>query len=484
MRHLPLIALITLALSCASAPPVKHPDLDLDVPESWTTPADGAVPSTGPWWSAFDDDALAALIEEALEHNHDLRAAVARLDQARATSTIARAGLLPSADVSLDARRQKINFIGFPIPNSSSDVLTTRSTQLQLALNTRWELDLWGRIRSGQEAAIADLQAAELDLAALRESLAARVTTSWFLLLEARQQLELARRSEQSYRQNVEWIRQRYRSGLRTPLDLRLAESLVSSATALVARRQQQLDEASRQIEILLGRYPAGELDAAESLPALPPEIPGGLPAELLSRRPDVLRAERQLAASRARIREARASLYPRLALTASAGTSTEKLEDLLNGDFSVWSIAGNLVQPLFEGGRLRAQVRVAEAGEDQVLSAYANTLLTAFGEVEGALTAEHYLAVQEKSLREAHEQAREAQRLSRDQYRSGLSSLLIYLESQRQAIQAEQQWITVKRLRLEARVALHLALGGTFGQSIATAKQLAESSTSRSPDS
>ncbi len=452
--------------SCTTPPPVEHPDLNLNLPQEWALPSPGERKLQGPWWNSFGDSDLSSLIQEALDHNHDLKAALARLEKARARGQVVGASSLPSANLSLDASRRKMNFIGFPIPNGGGDVLSTRSTNLQLSLNTQWELDLWGRIKSGQEAALADIQAQELDLAAFKESLASKVCNTWFNLLEAQQQLKLAEETEESLRKTSEWIKNRYRSGLRKPLDLRLSESLLASAQERVTAQQQIVDSHSRQIEILLGRYPQGEIQSQTQLPQLPREIPAGLPALLVSQRPDVRKAERQLAASRARYREAKASLYPRIALTASGGTSTEKLEDLLNGDFSVWSIAGNIVQPLFEGGRIRAQIKVSEAEEKEILSLYANTVLRAFSEVELALASENFLAKREASLERAFLQAKEAERLSQDQYRNGLGTFLLYLESQRQAIQAQQQWLRVKRQRLESRVSLHLALGGNFGAS------------------
>jgi NodT family efflux transporter outer membrane factor (OMF) lipoprotein len=259
-------------------------------------------------------------------------------------------------------------------------------------------------------------------------------------------------------------VRARYERGVRSPLDVRLAAANEAAARAGVAARQSQLAAATRQLEILLGRYPAGAVTNLSELPAPAAPVPAGLPGELLERRPDLVAAERRLAASSARAAEARAALLPRLALTGTAGRTSAELEDLLDNSFSLWSIAANLAQPLYQGGRLRANVRLAEARAREATEQYLATVLRAFGEVEAALHDEQQLARREAELAEAVVQSRAAQRLAEDRYASGLEPLLTLLEAQRRAWEAESQWLAVRRARLDNRIQLHLALGGGFG--------------------
>ena len=195
----------------------------------------------------------------------------------------------------------------------------------------------------------------------------------------------------------------------------------------------------------------------------MPPAVPAGVPADLVARRPDLVAAERQVAASEARLRVARRELLPSFSLTANTGTSTNALRTLLNGDFGVWGLVGNVVAPLWQGGRLRAEISRADARVAEVLATYVNTALLAYSEVETALAAEEYLADRVVHLTTSVEQARAAERLADERYRTGLDTYITVLDSQRSAFQAESQLIAARRLRLENRVDLYLALGGGF---------------------
>ena len=225
------------------------------------------------------------------------------------------------------------------------------------------------------------------------------------------------------------------------------------------------MDATVRQLEVLLGRYASATVSTPSTLPDTPPAIPGGLPAALVSRRPDLVAAERRIAAARQRLHVARADLYPRFSLTGSTGTATSALTDLIDGDFGIWSLLGNLLQPVFQGGRLRAGVDRAEARAAEELATYANTALQAFAEVETALAAEEFLAERERHLETSVEQSRAAESLADDRYRIGLDDYVTVLESQRLALQAERDLIGARRQRLENRVDLYLALGGGFDQ-------------------
>lgn len=455
---------LAIALAgCASAPPRSGPALVPEPPAAWMAPAGaGAVESA--WWRALGDSNLVAIIEEALAANHDLRAAAARVEAAHAVARRAGADALPQASFSGDAARRQQVFVGLPIPGAGGQPLTTRYNSYAATFTVNWELDVWGRLRAGQRAALADAQASEGDFNAARDSLAAQVARAWTAAVEARRQLELAQATATNFAATARQVRARYERGVRSPLDVRLAVANEAAARAGVAARQSQLAAATRQLEILLGRYPAGAVTNLSELPAPAAPVPAGLPGELLERRPDLVAAERRLAASSARAAEARAALLPRLALTGTAGRTSAELEDLLDNSFSLWSIAANLAQSLYQGGRLRANVRLAEARAREATEQYLATVLRAFGEVEAALHDEQHLARREAELAEAVAQSRAAQRLAEDRYASGLEPFLTLLEAQRRAWEAESQWLAVRRARLDNRIQLHLALGGGFG--------------------
>lgn len=458
---LPILALLFAA--CAAAPQVKGPDIDVAIPVDWSAGQTGATPADTLWWRSFNDETLTGLVVEALARNHNLHASAARVRAAAARARIAGAPLYPDAGGRVGASRRKQNFIGLPIPGSGNGVLTSTSSSFGLSLDVSWELDLWNRLGAGASAALAGVQAARADHRGARLSLAGQTAKTWFAAVEARRQVDLSEATVENLRTSSEVVRERYRRGLRHALDLRRALSDLAGAEAVLQQRLLILDGTRRQLEVLLGRYPAAALTPVVNLPVLPEAIPAGLPADLVSRRPDLVASERRLAASNARHTQARRALYPRISLTGSAGTSTRDLKNLLDGDFSVWNLAGNILQPLFQGGRIRGGIQLAASQSEQAVSAYVQSVLSAYAEVESALAAETLLARRQKALETATEQALAARRLAEDRYAGGLVDLNTMLDAQRGAYASESQLIAVRRQRLENRVNLHLALGGGF---------------------
>jgi len=264
---------------------------------------------------------------------------------------------------------------------------------------------------------------------------------------------------------------------------VRLSESEVATARSLEALREEQLERTVRQLEILLGRYPAGEVDSQVGLPVLSSSPAAGLPSQLLQRRPDLRAAELRLLASDERLYEARALLWPDLRLTGSAGRTSSELGDLLDSDFDVWSIGASLFQPIFQGGRLKANVALAEAQLREILELYAGDVLRAFAEVEILLAIEGALATQEAEQRMAAERAEEAYDLAQGRYAAGREEITALLIAQRRAIEAETSLLDVQRRRLDARVDLFLALGGGFDLQLPTATAEAENEDRPAPD-
>jgi outer membrane protein, multidrug efflux system len=472
-----LYPLVVFAAGCASIPMPDHPAIGIVPPDHYTSAhvvvtqsvfADSVDAHQASWWQELGDTTLSDLVMEGLLHNRDLAAASHRLDAVQAQARMAGAGRLPQASAGTNANRSRRNFIGFPVAGpAGGGVATSTTTTYDASLLISWEVDLWGRLRSGHAAALADVEASQADFAGARLSLAAQVAKLYFRVIEARHQLDLARATAASQQSSAQQIEVRYARGLRTSLDLRLARSSAASAQAQVAARTFLLDGVTRQLEVLLGRYPAAALDGAGALPALASDVPAGLPADLIRRRPDLAAGERRLVASRLRVTEARRALLPRISLTASGGRSSDALGDLLDGDYSVWNLVGNLSQPLFQGGRLRAQVDLATAGQDAALAQYASTALRAFGEVETALVQQALLADQERLTQMAATEALAAERLAGDRYARGLSNYITLLESQRRAFEAQSQLLSVRLQRLQARIDLYVALGGSFESSI-----------------
>ncbi|MBI1357993.1 MAG: efflux transporter outer membrane subunit [Acidobacteria bacterium] len=467
-RYLAVLLGIAGLIGCAR--PIDRPQRSFDVqaPQAWKGGPTSEAEPQGDWWAYFTDQGLDTAVAQALERNKNLEAAAARIDAAEQQARIAGAAELPSASIGLQRTRQRMNFIGLPIPGAPpGSVLKSINTQIGLSMNVSWEPDVWGQIKAGKLAATAELQAVQTELDGARLSLSGQTAKAWFAALEAQRQLQLARASLESYEVSSNRVRARFESGVRPSLDLRLALTEVRNAEARVQQRKQQLDASRRQLEILMGQYPAGEYELAEDLPRCPSGIPAGLPSELVHRRPDLIAAERRLLAADARIAQSKADLRPSFNLTTALGTQTTRLQDVLSGDVLVWNLISGVTQPVFNNGRLKATVSQNEAQAREAAAMYENAILQAYREVETTIAADHILAEQEKALEDAVKQAMAAQDLAEQRYRSGLSDIITVLQSQRTALESESALLTLRRARLDNRVDLHLALGGSFQMTV-----------------
>lgn len=454
-----------LAACTGTPPPMSDVELPAPLPERYggagTQPDDMETRIAAQWWREFNDPELNSFVEQSLSRNQDLLAAAARLAAAVAQSRIASAPLSPQLDMGLDGNRSRRLFLGFPF--EGFDIPGTNTTTFGLSMNLGWELDVWGRLRADASAQLAELQAQTADFSGARLSLAAQTCRGYFAVAEARQQLALARATAANLRATADDVRDRFRRGVRPALDSYQATTNLAEAESNIARRERQLQVAVRQFEVLLGDYPDGQVLGSEVLTTTLPEVPTGLPSMLLNRRPDLAAAERRLAASGCRVDAAKAALYPRFSLTASGGTSSETLGDLLDDASRIWSLGGNILQPLLRGGALRADVARNEALQREALASYGGSVLKAFAEVETALAEGSWLAEQSQSARQAMAQAAQARALARQRYQAGLSEFLVYADSQRQAFATESSYITVQRQRIDNRIDLILALGGGF---------------------
>ena len=456
-----LISITILCVSCAVNFPERARTAP-DYPTQWQVPNFTTEKPLVEWWRQFGDHNLNKMVLEALNRNYDLHAAASRLLQAHLHARIAGANREPLVNASLENSKSRNNFIGLPLPGGGN-VLTSRSESHRFSLATSWELDLWGRIRSGELAVWADTEAARSDFAAARHSLAGQTVKTWLTLTETRQQENYALINVRILKNTVEQVKVRYELGIRPALDLRLAEANVASAEAMVEQWHTAREKARRQLEVILGRYPEGSISERAFLPELVASVPVGLPSELLMRRPDLFAARTRLFAMDSRIVQANAELYPKISLTASGGTSSDELEHLMNNHMLVWSLGVNLTQPIFSGGRLRANVKLAEAQSEEVLMNYRGVVLNAFSEVETALATEGILTKRETLLASALENYRKALKLAEDRYLRGVEAFVTVLDAQRRVTETESQCVAVRRQRLENRVNLHLALGGDF---------------------
>ena len=449
------LAATTLLLAACATSPDRSEAPTIDLPTAWTSQSFNAAPTA--WLADFDSPQLEALVLEALAKSPSLKATAARFAQSIAELRISGAKLKPTSELGLNSARQKINTFG---PNSTGGVIFEN---YNLALDLSWEVDLWGRLRDQTSAAVSRAEGYQADLDAARLSLAAQITKGWLNLIEAKQQLALSEHTAKTYRDNQRALESRFKLGLAKGFDLRRIITQAASAEAETFARQRSLDQAVRQLEVFLGRYPAGALDAINNFPNLPPTIPVGLPANLIQRRPDLVSAERQLAATDRELRASKKDLLPKISLTASGGTSSQEFENLLDGDFGVWTLVGNLTQPIFQGGRILANIDRNTALRDQAAANYHESALRAFLEVETTLAAEQFIRRERAKLAIAAEEATATEALAWDRYRTGIGDFLSALDAKRTADVARSRLLSVSNIFFQNRVDLYLALGGAF---------------------
>lgn len=451
---------LVMTLSGCSLVQTHHSQPSLPgTPSSWSANAEKyQLVDTG-WLNDFADPALAELIRAAIDTSFDLKAAAARVEAAQANAKISGADRWPQISASLNAGRAKRNSV------VGGNIISGISNNFQTGVEVSWEADIWGKLNHQAKAAIFELAASQSDFQAARLSLAANIARQWFNSVEARQQVKLATETVENYQSALTVIRENYRAGLNSALDVRLGKTNLATAQSQLAARHTQLDTQLRSLQILLGNYPSATIKTAEQLPALKNKIPAGLPSELLQRRPDLIAAEQRLLASDERISQAKKNRLPQIRLTTSGGSSTDEFKKLLDSDTLIWSIAGGLTAPLFQGGRLKANQELATANANQALYQYAQTVLNAFREVETALAAAPFLKKQQQALKTAVSEAQESERLAAEQYRAGLIDIVTWLDAQRQLFSARSNLLQIQNQQLQNRIDLHLALGGDFMQ-------------------
>lgn len=459
-----LVALAVCLSPCACGapaeppPPIERANTPVrgTFAEADRSPADpGRVADD--WLASFHDARLTALVDEAQRNNPDLAAAVARRDRALAQAGFADSAFSPKVDAGLGAVRRDA---GTP---------TAPADRFDLGLSVSWEVDVWGRIAKTSAAAAADAVAAAADLEYARQSIAARTAQSWFLAIAGREQVALEQQLT-TQRERVQRITAaRLDVGEAKPTDLDLAEGQTAASRDAVLAARGGVDAALRSLEALLGRYPSADVETGAALPALPPPPPVGLPSELLERRPDVVAADRRVAAAFQRVGAAKAAKLPRVALTAGGGTASGDLSSLLDPKQAVWNLGANMLGPLFDGGEREAQVRIAQATEQEALANYVKVAQRAFLEVETALGNERVLRAREAELADATQRLLRSRDATEARYGEGEATILDVDQIHTDYARAARALLQVRQELLQQRLNLHLALGGSFAAGATT---------------
>jgi len=425
-----------------------------DMPPAWAEPgAADAAALTRNWWRAFGSTELSVLVDAALHASPDAVIAAERVRQAEAQARSAGATLFPALNLGAGTGRRETR------PHEGR---WSGEDSSSAALSASYEIDLWGRNAAGVRSAEASLRATRFDEETVRLTLASGVASGYFQVLALRGRLAIARDNLMIAERVFKVVDARVRHGAASPLDLARQQAAVLALRASIAPLEQQERQTLNALAILTGRSPEGFAAAGTGVNALAvPRVAPGLPAQLLVRRPDLASAEAQLASANANVAAARAALLPGISLTGSAGLASPVLINFLHAPTAAVALGASLLQPIFDGGRLRAQVDAAASRERELLENYRRSVLAALADVEDALVAAGRTADQEALQAQVLEQARIALRLAEIRYREGVDDQLGVLDAQRTLFQAEDQLAQIRLARLQASVGLFKALGG-----------------------
>lgn len=464
-RFVFLVIAAAMLAGCAVGPNYRRPKVE--VPAAYRGTEATTDPSSladAKWFEVFQDQQLQALIRTALEHNYDMREAAARIEAARAAVGITRADQFPTVATTASVTNQRTSSSGsFPLPAGFKQERTFGSVAGNLL---SYELDFWGRLRRATEASRAELLASEENQKVVALTLVSDIATAYFNLLELDQELEIAKRTLATRQDSLRLIQTRHDHGLATMLDVRQGEQLVQVAQETMPALEQRIEQTENQIRLLTGENPGPVArQATLKQQQLPPAVPAGLPSALLDRRPDIREAEQKLVAANATIGVAKAAYFPQISLTGLFGFQSNQLSSLFTGPTKAWQLTPQLTQPVFTGGRIKSNLRYAEAQQKIALVQYDRTTQTAFREVADAL-------VEYKKVREVHDtqqalvatlQDRSA--LSYKRYRGGVDTLLSALDADRDLFDAELRLAQARRDELLSEVHLYRALGGGWQQ-------------------
>jgi len=442
---------------CAVGPDFKPPQPE--VPAAWTVPIASAAglndATLARWWTAFNDPTLTSLVERAATSNLDLKLAESRIRQARASRGVAVSSFGPTVDASGSFRRGQAG------SNSPT------SNQYQTGFDAGWEIDLFGGTRRSVEAADADLEGAVERQRDVLVTLTAEVARNYIELRSFQQQLAIAQRNLAVQQRSLELARRRFQGGLVSRLDVADANAQVAMTTAQVPLLESSARQAIYGLSVLLGQEPAAlieELSLTATIPAAPPEVPAGIPSDLLRRRPDIRAAETDIHAATARIGVATADLYPKITLSGSLGWQSSDTPNLFTPASRVWSLGSSISWPVFQSGRIRSGIEAQKALEEQAFITYRRTILSALQEVENALIASAKEQERRTALVTALAENQKAVDLATRLYSEGQTDFLNVLDAQRSLFSSEDALVQSTRTVSTNLVALYKALGGGWG--------------------
>lgn len=459
MKKILILILSIVFISCTAYK--KDIDLSLDIPtpttDSWESITINTTDKShisNDWWKIFGDTKLDSIMEIFLMNNYDLKLAYSSLEASKALAEINGSDIFPTINLSLlDGNALGI---GSSIP----------SEMYGLNLSSSWEIDIWGKLLSKRFSAKKEYQSQVNEYEYLIFSIISQGIKIYFNLVEAKEQEILSKSSVEALQDIFNIVEDRYNQGVRSSLDYRLALSNLLSAKAILEQKKIIIDNLTRQMETMIGAYPSGKFITSNSLPENLLSIPGNLPSDIITNRPDIKASYNKLKSARYSFDYSNKSMLPIINLTDNSGVMSMSLEKLLDGEYSMWNLGKSIALPIFQSGKIRANRQLSKSMYEQAEIQYVYTILKAFSEIENKLSTSKMLDNQLMALHDAYIQSREAYNLAKDRYENGLSDLITVLDSQKRMFDTQGQMISIRKMLIENRIDLLICLGGRFSES------------------
>ena len=483
MRYYSSAILLILALSsCASRAAIEPEGVVDNIPDNWGIETPIAINISEIWWDEFQDEKLNQFLSQFLAENINLEQAMLNTRVAKQASVISTANLFPSISIGANASEAEQNTAGFPPllrnlfgainqsdnpdldPNdpSLSEITTFTQESYSLSLNTQWEIDLWGKIRQGRIAGKQEYFAAQYNYTYYQFSLTSEATKLYFSIIESKQLVNNAEQKYNNAKIIFDLYTMRYNKGTISSKALMQSELMLNIAQSDLENRKSIATSLIREAKVLIREYPNITLDTAVNFPEYLPNIPEVIPADIVKRRPDLIASQYKLLASKALNKQAMRSLYPSFSLVGSSGASSN-VKDLLNEDYSVWSAGLNLLSPLFNGGKLIANKKIAKTNKEIAMLNFLNNLLVAYKEVESGLEFDQTAQLSLKLLKDNIRLSEAIYKTTFDEFAKGVTSIEDVINANNALFDNKNMLATTERIRIEQRINLILALGGGF---------------------
>jgi NodT family efflux transporter outer membrane factor (OMF) lipoprotein len=450
---------IFFLVGCTTKMSKFEPVIDI-APKQWESTADYASDSNVTYWvETFQDNNLSEAIRTAWKRNPDLLSIAENVLARGEDAVIAGANLFPAARADLAGSRSKRNLIGFNFPGGETSFTTKTFSS---GINISWEVDLWGRLSNLRNSVRKDFEGTQAEYEAARLSLAGLVAKSWFGIAESSAQLAILSKTTQTYSKNQAFVNDRYEKGLANALETNLALSILADSRANLSKGRRFHESNLRSLTLLTGTYPSVNSDwnTSQTVPLLSLPAPPSTPVQVLEQRPDLRAARLKMEASGLMLNASKKNFLPAFTIIGGSGSTADEFNDILSNRFRTWNLSGSISQPIFQGGRLMAQTRKAKAIQKGMIEKYRSSILTAFAEVENALSAEKLLTQEESSLQLAVQASSSAAKISWDRYQRGVENIFNALENQSRAFDAERRLLFTKKEKIYNRINLFLALG------------------------